>query len=656
MESFIRLNPIALSLLIPALISGSLAVYAFTRRSIVGSRIFAFLMLALCVWSVFYGVELSCLSLEGMLISAALEYLGIATVPVLFLILTLVYTGREKWVTPRNIILLFIIPCVTIAMVATNHLHYFYYSTTSVDTGGPFPMIALSRGPWFWVHSVYSYAALLLAAFLLIARMGKPGTVFRNQVIAMLVGLCVPWTVSILYVAFGLMPFGHLDLTPFAFAITGVVIAWSVFSHGLFDIVPMAYDTIVDSIDDAIVVLDSQKRIVEYNTVAGNILDLSRADIGRSAAIVWKDRPDLMKLSEADESSRIEIVSGRRDSIRYYEASAYDVEDRHGHPMGKTISLHDTTDKKKAEESLRQSEEKYRTLVENINDVFYTLDNQGNITYVSPVVERLSKYKTGDLLGKPFTSIVYPDDLPGLLDSYNRLVSGHLEPWEFRAVDKDGRIIYVRTSSRPVYEDGEIVGVTALITDITEQKRLEQELVKMATHDFLTGLPNRVLLIDRFKMAAALAHRNKARLAVMSLDLDKLKSVNDTLGHAAGDQVLKVASMRLSGIIRASDTLARIGGDEFVLIMLETNHMKDAAAIAQKILDSFAEPLLIEGQRLHLSTSIGIAIYPEDAEDLETLIKKSDAALYYCKGHGRNQFKFFSYGDVRFGGDRENIT
>jgi len=655
-ESFIRLNPIALSLVIPALISGILAVYAFIRRPVVGSRVFAFLMLAICVWSVFYGLELSCLTLEGMLICTVIEYLGIATVPVLLLILTMLYMGLGKWVTTRSIILLFVIPFITILMVVTNQLHHFYYSTVGVDTLGPFPMMALTRGPWFWVHSIYSYGALLAATFILIKSLGRPEAVFRKQVIAMLIGLFVPWTVSILYVVFGIKPFGHLDLTPFAFAVTGVVVAWSMFSHGLFDIVPMAYDTVIDSIDDAIVVLDRQKRIVKYNSVAGNILELSGPDIGQSVANVWKDRPDLLKLSEADESNRIEIISRRRDSIRYYEAFAYDVEDRHKRPIGKTISLRDTTDKKKAEEALRQSEEKYRTLVENINDVFYALDNQGTITYVSPVVERLSKYRVDDLIGKPFTSIIYPDDLPGLLGSFNRLVSGHLEPWEFRVVDKDGRIIFVRTSSRPIYEDGEIVGITALITDITEQKQLEQKLVKLATHDFLTGLPNRILLLDRFSVAAALARRNKARLAVMSMDMDKLKSINDTLGHAVGDQVLKLASMRLTGIIRASDTLARIGGDEFVLVMLETNHMEGAAAMAQKILDSFKEPLPIEGHQINLSTSIGIAMYPEDAEDLETLIKKSDAALYYCKVHGRNQFKFFGDGNIPFGGNRDNLT
>jgi diguanylate cyclase (GGDEF)-like protein len=155
-------------------------------------------------------------------------------------------------------------------------------------------------------------------------------------------------------------------------------------------------------------------------------------------------------------------------------------------------------------------------------------------------------------------------------------------------------------------------------------------------------------------MAAALAQRNKARLAVMSLDLDKFKTINDTLGHEAGDHVLKTVSTRLTAIIRASDTLARVGGDEFVLVMQETKGREDATAIAQKILDAFTAPLLIDGQQVHLSTSIGIAVYPEDTEDMETLIKKSDAAMYYSKGHGRNQFKFFGDGDVRIGGDHKS--
>ena len=329
---------------------------------------------------------------------------------------------------------------------------------------------------------------------------------------------------------------------------------------------------------------------------------------------------------------------------------------RNGKPHSVQGVGRDITGRKKAEAALQESEEKYRSLVENINDVFYILDNQGNITYVSPVVERLSKYKISDLIGKPFIPLVYPDDLPALLESFNRLVSGQLEPWEFRILDKDGSAIHVRTSSRPLYEDGKVVGITAVMTDITQRKLMEQKLEEMATHDFLTGLPNRVLLLDRFNIAAALAHRNKARLAVMSLDLDKFKTINDSLGHDAGDQVLKAVGTRLTGIIRASDTLARVGGDEFILVMMETNHVDNAAVIAQKILDSFTEPLSIDGHQLHLTTSIGIAIYPADAQDLETLTKQSDAAMYYSKGHGRNQFKFFGDGNVSISGDHRSAA
>jgi diguanylate cyclase (GGDEF)-like protein len=172
----------------------------------------------------------------------------------------------------------------------------------------------------------------------------------------------------------------------------------------------------------------------------------------------------------------------------------------------------------------------------------------------------------------------------------------------------------------------------------------------MATHDHLTGLPNRILLLDRFNMAAALAHRNKARLAVMLLDVDNFKSINDTFGHEFGDRILQAIGNRLTGVIRASDTLARLGGDEFMLVMPETNRRKDAAATAQKIMDSFTEPFSIDGHQINLSISIGIAIYPDDAEDMETLMKKSDAAMYYSKAHGRNQLKFFGDGDVQIGG------
>jgi diguanylate cyclase (GGDEF)-like protein len=188
-----------------------------------------------------------------------------------------------------------------------------------------------------------------------------------------------------------------------------------------------------------------------------------------------------------------------------------------------------------------------------------------------------------------------------------------------------------------------------LLTEVAERKQAELKLEVMATHDYLTGLPSRALLLDRFTVAAALGRRNRTRLAVMSLDLDKFKSINDTLGHDAGDQVLKAVGMRITQVLRVSDTFARVGGDEFISVMVVASQIEDATIMAQKILDSFAEPLSIDGHQLQLSTSIGIAMYPDNAEDLETLTKKSDTAMYYSKDHGRSQFKFYGNGDVRMG-------
>ncbi len=898
MGLLIQFNPVALSLIIPALVSGILAIYAFSRRPVMGSRVFAFLMLALCVWSIFYGVELSCLSLDGMMVCTVIEYLGIATVPVQLLILTLLYTGREKWLTRRNVIPLFVIPAITIIMVATNNLHHFYYSSAGVDTSGSFPMLALTRGPWFWVHSAYSYAMLLATTFLLVERLGKRGNLFRHQVITMLIGMSIPWTVNIIYVVFGLAPLGHLDLTPFAFTVTGVVVAWSMFRHGLFDIMPTAYDTILDSIDDVVVVLDEHHRIVEYNKAAGEILELSQAEIGRSADIVWRARPDLIDLSRLGEVDHIEIVISRQDSKYYYEASVDDIVDRHKHALRKVISLHDITGRKKAEKALRLSEEKFRLLVENSQDIIFTMTSDGAVTFLSPawttllgypvnqaigqsfvtfihpdeVAASLAAFQTGVMVGSrqadwdvrlrhmngswrwhrinavplwdeagtiigvegtsrditerkqaerelkqsseryrdlfensgsaitivdengrylmankkaadsygmtpeefinrsvydflpremadrymksnrrllstggqreyedtlilptgersflfvdtclkdvygryfaiqsssiditdrkrigqalreseekyrmlvetasevilvvqdlkikffnhravdltgysvdelkdmPFANLIYPDDLAMVADGHRRRLQG--EPFEsvypFRYVLKDGKIGWAEINTALInWEDRP--ATLSFLNDVTERKQMEQKLEEMATHDFLTGLPNRLLLLDRFTIAAALAHRSKDRLAVISMDLDRFKSVNDTLGHDAGDQVLQVIGKRLTGIIRASDTLARIGGDEFILVITETGQAEDATAVAQKILDSFKGPLIIGGHHLNLSASIGIAIYPEDGQDLETLTKKSDAAMYYSKDHGRNQFKFFSDGDV----------
>ncbi|MBC8273847.1 MAG: GGDEF domain-containing protein [Chloroflexi bacterium] len=179
--------------------------------------------------------------------------------------------------------------------------------------------------------------------------------------------------------------------------------------------------------------------------------------------------------------------------------------------------------------------------------------------------------------------------------------------------------------------------------DITERKQLEQKLAEMATHDHLTGLPNRLLLSDRLAVGLAQAQRNNTSLAVMMLDLDRFKTVNDTFGHGVGDELLKVAGGRLIDLVRKSDTVARMGGDEFVVLLLQIAKTEDAVRVAQKILETFQKPFAIDAYQIRITTSIGIAIYPEDGEDIETLFRNADTAMYWAKEQGRDNYELYWY-------------
>lgn len=183
------------------------------------------------------------------------------------------------------------------------------------------------------------------------------------------------------------------------------------------------------------------------------------------------------------------------------------------------------------------------------------------------------------------------------------------------------------------------MGYRCVGRDVTERMELQNKLAVLAMHDALTGLPNRSLLYDRFNIACAQAQRHKKKLAAMELDLDNFKTINDTLGHAAGDELLKATADRLTALVRKSDTVARLGGDEFVVLIPEFTNVKDVIKAAQKILAAFQKPLAIDGRDLQVTTSIGIAIYPRDGSNIEDLLKVADAAMYYTKEHGRNSYK-----------------
>jgi diguanylate cyclase (GGDEF)-like protein/PAS domain S-box-containing protein len=334
------------------------------------------------------------------------------------------------------------------------------------------------------------------------------------------------------------------------------------------------------------------------------------------------------------------------------ELSAFPMRNEKGEIVGFRGVSHDVTERVRMEEALRQSEEKYRSILEEIEEGYYELDLAGNINFVNKSACRQFGYSEEELIGTNYRAYVLKEDLKSVYKAWNKVyrTGEPLKSYPFATVRKDGTQMFVENSVSPLRDKaGKIVGFRAVSRDVTEHKQYEQKIAEMATHDSLTGLPNRTLLSDRLTMGLALSRRSGNRLAVLMLDLDKFKTINDTMGHGVGDQLLKAVAERLTSVTRKSDTIARIGGDEFVLVLPQVCQPANASRLAQRILDVFREPLVFDGHQLNITTSIGIAVYPEDGKDIEILLKNADTAMYRAKEQGRDMYRFYGGDAIKTG-------
>lgn len=284
--------------------------------------------------------------------------------------------------------------------------------------------------------------------------------------------------------------------------------------------------------------------------------------------------------------------------------------------------------------------ESFRHIVEGSPDLIARLTESGIFLYVSAASEKVLLYRPEELVGRSIFDFILAEDAPSVRE-YLTTVCRESFPWPFsyRIRRKDGRTVWVETSSTCEQKD-DLREVIAYSRDVTERKRVEDHISYLAYHDELTGLPNRTLFQDRLTVALAHARRFSRYVAVFFLDLDHFKRINDTLGHALGDQLLDAVASRLRESTRGSDTVARIGGDEFTILLSEVAHEEDTARIARKVLESLAQRFTLDGHHVYVSGSMGIAVYPRDGEDPETLLKNADSAMYRAKNSGRNGYSF----------------
>ena len=205
-----------------------------------------------------------------------------------------------------------------------------------------------------------------------------------------------------------------------------------------------------------------------------------------------------------------------------------------------------------------------------------------------------------------------------------------------------GKEFIIEIRKIPVFEEKKVVRVVTVIRDITNRKKAEETIRWLAYHDALTGLPNRMLFNNRLALELNRAQRNQQKFAVMLLDLDRFKDVNDTLGHTMGDRLLQHVGKRLENILRKSDTISRMGGDEFIILLPEITGVKDAEKIAEKIIEAIRKPFQVEGHKICITTSIGFSIYPDNGENADTLIRNADIAMYHAKELGRDTYQHYT--------------
>ena len=353
------------------------------------------------------------------------------------------------------------------------------------------------------------------------------------------------------------------------------------------------------------------------------------------------------KRGEIREHTIIKRYLHKDGHIVWVDVSGSIIRNRDGAPIRAAGIIQDITARKQTEEALHRSEEFLRRVLDNLIGFVAVLDAGGILLEVNRSALAGAGLRATDVLGKRFEetfwfswsaevqSRVREAIRDGALgeqsrfDMVVRVARGALMPVDFMLApirDEQGRISHLVLSA----------------IDITDRKRMEDEIRHLAHHDTLTGLPNRRLFNEIAGVELAQAERNKKRFAVLFLDLDRFKEINDTLGHEAGDQLLKEVASRLKAVLRRSDSIGRIGGDEFNIILADLSRTDDVPDVARKLVEAVRKPILLAGHELRVTASIGISIYPDDGTDLDTLLRYSDMAMYHAKEIGRNVYQFYN--------------
>ena len=419
---------------------------------------------------------------------------------------------------------------------------------------------------------------------------------------------------------------------------------------------------LVQLLPEIVIETDREMRIRFANLSFFEVLGYDETDIPNglyiSQILIQEDfkkaKDRFILLSKGSKTESTEYTAIKKDGTLFpILVSSVPIYDENNNFNGfRTIAV-DITNRKKEEEKLRELEERWQFALEGSGDGVWDWNFKTNKAFYSKKLKEILGYGENEFANK-FSEIkdkIHPEDVVKVMDNINRHVSGETPYYtaEYRIRKKDGSYMWALDRGKVIRwdENNNPSRMIGTFTDISIQKHLEEEIKLMAFRDPLTKLPNRLLFNDRIEVAIANAKRYNRIFAIIIIDIDKFKKINDTYGHDIGDKLILHVGNTINSILRKTDTIARFGGDEFLLLLPDIKTIEDAERIASKIRDFFQEKALIGSKKISITLSMGVAIYPQDGEDISTLLKNADLALYEVKAGGRNNYRFYEPKKIR---------
>ncbi|WP_050989473.1 putative bifunctional diguanylate cyclase/phosphodiesterase [Leptospirillum ferrooxidans] len=415
---------------------------------------------------------------------------------------------------------------------------------------------------------------------------------------------------------------------------------------------------ILQAIGDAIIAVDLDRRILWVNPAFVRLFGYSSGEmVSKPIALLYANPVDYEEQGKLrysrnspSDSHPYEMQYRKKDGSTFWgEAHGAVVINEREERIGFTVSIRDITRQKQLIHDLHLEKEQWFVTLKSIGDAVITTDEHCRITYLNPLAEEMTGWGSDEAMGHPIAQVFQivneytgaPGDNPverALKEGVVVELANHT-----LLIRRDGKKFSIEDSAAPIRDDEEKVrGCVIIFRDVTEKRRLEQKISYQANYDALTGLPNRHLFQDRVTQAIAQAHRTGRLFALLYVDVDHFKNINDRLGHPFGDRVLVELGRRFTSIVRESDTIARIGGDEFAIILGDLSDQTEALVLGHRLLNESVTPFRIDDSRADLTVSIGVTLFPDDGTDMTSLVRNADIALYQVKKTGRNNIQFFS--------------